>query len=95
MSGYVVLYAETKLFLDMLKIYQRIRAYRIYVTHTLTIGTAYAGYARHTLITHKVHYAYACYNLHMQYIHDSVTAPLVMHTLQGQFFKTSWFILVA
>ena len=44
-----IIYAEIKLFLDMFKIYQRLRAYRIYVTHTLTIPTAYAGYARHTL----------------------------------------------
>jgi len=35
--------------LDMLKIYQRMPAYRIYVTHTLTIPMAYAKYARHTL----------------------------------------------
>ena len=37
-------------FLDMFKIYQRMRAYRIYLTHTLTIRTAYAEYARHTLV---------------------------------------------
>jgi len=45
-----VLYAEVKLFLDMFKIYknQRIRAYRLYVTHTLTLRTTYAGYASHT-----------------------------------------------
>ena len=43
------------LFLDMFKIYQRMRPYRIYVTHTLTIRTAYAGYARHRL---KVRYEY-------------------------------------
>ena len=30
------------------------RAYRIYVTITLTIHTAYTGYARHTLTTLKV-----------------------------------------
>jgi len=36
-------------FLDMFKIYQRMRVYRIYVTNTLTIRTTYAGYARHTL----------------------------------------------
>jgi len=28
---------------------------RIYVTHTLTIRTAYAGYARHTLDIHLIH----------------------------------------
>ena len=55
---YVVLYAEIKLFLDMFKIYERMRAYRIYVTHTLTIRTAYARYARHTLNTLKVCYSY-------------------------------------
>jgi len=45
-------------FVDMFKIYQRMRAYRINVTHTLTIRTAYAGYARHTLNTLKVRYSY-------------------------------------
>ena len=38
----------------MFKIYQRMRAYRIYVTRTLTIRTAYAGYAVHTPNTLKV-----------------------------------------
>ena len=47
------------IFLDMFKIYQRMRAYRIYVTHTLAIRMAYAGYARHTLNTLKVCYSYA------------------------------------
>ena len=47
-----------KYFLDMFKIYQRMRANRIYVTHTLTIRTAYAGYARHTLNTLRVRYSY-------------------------------------
>ena len=46
-------------FLGMLKIYQRMRAYRIYVTHTLTILTAYTRYASHTLNTLKVRYSYA------------------------------------
>jgi len=46
------------IFLDMFKIYQRMRTYRIYATHTLTIRTAYAGYARHTLNTLKVRYSY-------------------------------------
>jgi len=38
-------------FFDIVKMYQRMRAYRIYmyVTHSLAIRTAYAGYARHTL----------------------------------------------
>jgi len=36
-------------FLDMFKIYQRMRAYKIYVTYTLAIRMAYAGYARNTL----------------------------------------------
>jgi len=31
------------------------RAYRMYVTHTLTIRTAYTGYARHTLDIHLIH----------------------------------------
>jgi len=44
-----------QIFLDMFKIYQRMRPYRINVTHTLTIRTAYAGYARHRL---KVRYEY-------------------------------------
>jgi len=35
------------------------RAFRIYVTHTLTIRSAYAGYARHTLNKLKVRYEYA------------------------------------
>ena len=34
-------------FLDMFKIYQRMRTFRKYVTNTLTIRTAYARYARH------------------------------------------------
>jgi len=38
-------------FKDMYKLYQRLQTYKIYVTHTLTIRTAYAGYARHTLNT--------------------------------------------
>ena len=42
-------------FLDMFKIYQRMRAYSLYVTHTLDIRSAYA---RHTLYTLKVRYAY-------------------------------------
>ena len=50
-------------FLDMFNIYQRMQAYRIYVTHTLTIRTAYAEYARHTLNTAKgtfpIRYEYA------------------------------------
>ena len=55
-----MLYAETKILLmDMFKIFQRMRAYRIYVTHMLTIRTAYAGYARHTLDT----YEYATHTL--------------------------------
>jgi len=33
----------------LFKIYRRMQAYRIYVTYTLTIRSAYAGYARHTL----------------------------------------------
>jgi len=44
------------IFLDMFKIYQRMQAYRLYVTHTLTIRTAYAGYARHTLNALEVRY---------------------------------------
>jgi len=52
---YVVLYAETKLFLGMFKIYQRMRVYRIKVTHTLTIRTVYA---RLTLNMLKVRYSY-------------------------------------
>ena len=32
-----------QIFLDMLKNYQRMQAYRIYVTYTLAIRTAYAG----------------------------------------------------
>jgi len=45
-------------FLDMFKMYQRMQAYRIYVTNTLTICITYAGYARHTLNTLKVRYLY-------------------------------------
>jgi len=37
---------------------QNLSAFRIYVTHTLDIHTAYAGYARHTLNTLKVRYSY-------------------------------------
>ena len=44
-------------FWTMFKIYQYMRAYRIYVTHTLAIRTAYAGFARHTL---KLRYPYMC-----------------------------------
>jgi len=53
------------MFLDMFKIYQRIRAYRIYVAHTLAIRTAYAGYARHTRNTLKllILYEYASHTL--------------------------------
>jgi len=47
-----------KYVLDMFKIYQRMQAYRIYVIHTLTIRTAYAGYARRTLYTQKLRYSY-------------------------------------
>jgi len=46
-------------FLDMFKIYQRMRAYRIYVTHALTICTAYSGYARHALNMLLIRYEYA------------------------------------
>ena len=42
----------------MFKIYQRMQAYRIYVTHTQTIRMAYAVYARHTLNTLEVRYSY-------------------------------------
>ena len=42
------------------------REYRIYVTHTLTIHTAYAGYANHTLNTLKVRYSYAMNTLLIQ-----------------------------
>jgi len=51
------------LFLDMFKIYQRMRAYRIYIVYTLFIRTAYAGYARRTLNTLKV--AKVCYSYAM------------------------------
>ena len=34
--------------LDMLKIVQSMRAYSIYVTHTLTVRETYTGYARYT-----------------------------------------------
>jgi len=38
-----------KYFLEMFKKIQRMRAYGLYVSHTLIIRYAYAGYARHTL----------------------------------------------
>jgi len=50
-------------FLDMFKIYQRMRAYSIYVTHTLTVRTTYTGYARHTINTLKIRYSYATHTL--------------------------------
>ena len=43
---YIVLYTEAKLFLYMIKINQRMQAYNIYVTRTLTIRMIYPGYAR-------------------------------------------------
>ena len=52
-----VIRRDQLIFLDIFKIYQRMRAYRIYVIHTLAIRTAYAGYDRHTLNTQEVRYS--------------------------------------
>jgi len=40
---------RTNYFWDMFKIYQRLREYKICITHTLTIRKTNAGYASHTL----------------------------------------------
>ena len=45
----IILYEEAKCALGMFKIIYPMRAYRIYVTHTLTVRKTYAGYVRHTL----------------------------------------------
>jgi len=47
---------DTFLVFYMFKIYQRMRAYRIYITHMLTIGTACAEYAKVML---HIRYEYA------------------------------------
>jgi len=53
--------------LDMFKNYQRMRAYSIYVTHTLDIRYAYA---RHTFNTLKVRYSYVSRTLSIRYSYD-------------------------
>jgi len=62
-SVYAVLYTEVNRFLDMFKMYQRVRAYRIYVTHTLTC----AGHARHTLYVLKVRCSYVIRKLSIRH----------------------------
>jgi len=60
-SVYILLYAETKKkFLDMFKIYQCMRAYRIYVTHTLAIRMGYAG---HRLDIRLIRWRYVTHTL--------------------------------
>jgi len=61
-----VLYAETNFLGDIFKIYQRMRAHRIYVTHTLTMCTTHAGYARHTLYMLKLRYSCVLRTLSIQ-----------------------------
>ena len=64
---YLVLYAETNLlFGETFKIYQRMRAHSIYVTHTLTKCTTHAGYARHTFYMLKLRYSCVLRTLSLQ-----------------------------
>jgi len=85
---YVVLYIEVTFVLDMF-IYQRLPAYRIYVTHTLIVSTTYAWYARHTLNTLKVRYSYVIRTMSIHYacVHKVLWSIGVVLNIDNKF---SW-----